>query len=325
MSHRARVEAAISREKPDRPPVALWRHFPRDDQTAEGLARATVEFQAAYDFDLVKVTPASGYPAESWGAELEHADNAEGTRNYLKRPVRSPDGWHELETLDVTRGVLGRELEALAAIRKDVGDDVHVLQTIFSPLTIARQLAGDLVLEHIRENSEDLKAGLRTIMETTRRFALHSLDHGADAIFFATQLASYGHLSTEAYRGFGVEYDVPLLESARERTEFVLLHLHGTDPMFGLASAYPVELVNWHDRETTPSLGEGKRLFRKGGVVGGLNRSGALVRGSPEAVRREVEDAIAQTEGVGVIIGAGCVTLTTTPDANIRAAREAVE
>ena len=58
-THRERIQAAIKGEIIDRPPVALWRHFPVDDQSPETLANATLYFQNNYDFDLVKVTPAS--------------------------------------------------------------------------------------------------------------------------------------------------------------------------------------------------------------------------------------------------------------------------
>ena len=42
---RERLEACLSGRLLDRPPVALWRHFPVDDQTPDGLAAATIEFQ----------------------------------------------------------------------------------------------------------------------------------------------------------------------------------------------------------------------------------------------------------------------------------------
>ncbi len=325
MTHRERMEAAIRGEQPDRVPIALWRHFPMKDQTAEGLAQATIEFQKRFNFDLVKVTPASGYPAEAWGAKLRPAHNAEGTRAYLFRPVQRPQDWHHLTALEVTAGVFGRELRALELIRQGVGEDVHVLQTIFSPLTSAQQLSGELVFEHLRKYPDDLKAGLRTITETTARFAIACLERGADGIFFATQLASHDLLSNEEYREFGVEFDIPILECVRGRAKLLLLHLHGTSPMFGLVSLYPVQVVNWHDRETRPSLAEGQRLFRRGAVLGGLHRSNTLLTGTPEDVQAQVRDALEQTGGVRVIIGAGCVTLTTTPEANLRAAREAVE
>ena len=39
-THRERIQAAIKGEIIDRPPVALWRHFPVDDQSPELLASA---------------------------------------------------------------------------------------------------------------------------------------------------------------------------------------------------------------------------------------------------------------------------------------------
>ena len=59
ISHRQRLETCLSGDTPDRTPVALWRHFQVDDFTPVGLARATLAFQYSFDFDLVKVTPAS--------------------------------------------------------------------------------------------------------------------------------------------------------------------------------------------------------------------------------------------------------------------------
>ena len=56
ITHRQRLETCLTGQKPDRTPVALWRHFPVDDQTPEGLAAATLNFQSTFDFDLVKVT-----------------------------------------------------------------------------------------------------------------------------------------------------------------------------------------------------------------------------------------------------------------------------
>ncbi len=324
MTHRQRIEAAVRGERPDRIPIALWRHFPYVDQTAEGLARAVIDFQEAYDFDLVKVTHTSGYPAEAWGAELEHADNEEGTRHYLKRRVTGPGDWHSLEPLEFDRGVLARELHALELIRQELGADVHVLPTIFNPLTIAKQLAGDeALLDHLRHHPDDLEVGLGTIRDFAARFSLACLEHGADAIFFATQFASRDRLTDEEYRRFGVPFDMPVVDTMRPHTDLILLHLHGTNPMFELANEYGVEVVNWHDRETSPSLAEGLARFRKGAALGGLLRTD-LVDGTREGVAAQARDAIEQTGGQRLIVGVGCVTLTTTPPANIAAARDAV-
>src|SRR5437868_14504820 len=64
MSKRDRLVAATRGEETDRPLVALWRHFPVDDQDPEQLALSAVAFQSHYDWDFLKLTPSSSYVAE---------------------------------------------------------------------------------------------------------------------------------------------------------------------------------------------------------------------------------------------------------------------
>ena len=61
MNKRERLEATIAGQQTDQIPVALWRHFPGDDQAPASLAAATIAFQQRWDFDFVKVTPASSF------------------------------------------------------------------------------------------------------------------------------------------------------------------------------------------------------------------------------------------------------------------------
>ena len=84
-THRERLEACLSGKLSDRPPVALWRHFPVDDQSPENLAEAHLAFQRTYDFDLVKVTPASSFCLKDWGADDVWEGNTEGTRRFDAR------------------------------------------------------------------------------------------------------------------------------------------------------------------------------------------------------------------------------------------------
>src|SRR5512136_1419423 len=99
-SHRSLLETCRSGVRPNRTPVALWRHFPVDDQTPGGLAAATIDFQRTYDFDLVKVTPASSFCLKDWGVEDEWQGATEGTREYTKRRIIQPEDWGHLEVLD---------------------------------------------------------------------------------------------------------------------------------------------------------------------------------------------------------------------------------
>jgi uroporphyrinogen decarboxylase len=94
--------------------------------------------------------------------------------------------------------------------------------------------------------------------------------------------------------------------------------------MFDLAAEYPAQVLNWHDVETPPSLGEA--LGRtKMALCGGIRQWETMMRGTPEKVEAEAKAALAATQGRRFILGTGCVTPITTPTCNILAARKAVE
>ncbi len=323
LSKRERLEAAIEGALTDRPPVALWRHFPVDDQNPADLADSTLAFQYQYDFDFIKVTPASSYCVRDWGARDQWEGNAEGTREYVQQPVRSPEDWHGLPTLDATQGALGAQLECLERIRDAVGDDVPFIQTIFNPLSQAKNLAGKSHLtSHVRQYPDAVRRGLEAITRTTVGFVEAAREAGIAGIFLAVQHASYSVLSEDEYREWGTPFDLRILEAA-EGLWLNVLHLHGDRVMFGLLADYPVQVINWHDRETPPSLAEGQALV-KGAVLGGLRQWETMLRGTPDEVVQEARDAMAQTGRCRFILGTGCVTPITAPWANLRAARQVV-
>jgi uroporphyrinogen decarboxylase len=323
VNKRERVYAALQGSPVDRLPVAMWRHFHKQDQMPETLAQATLEFYRRYDLDLIKVTPSGLYAIEDWGASIRYSSD-DDTPSRLKRPlIEGPEDWRELAALAVGQGALGRELQALVAIRDELGkNDAPVLMTLFSPLTLAYKLAGDAVEQHVRDHPSDVHFGLATIAETMVRFAAAALTAGADGIFFATQLARSSLLTAEEYRDFGERYDLIVLEYLTPQTDLIALHLHGKDVFFDLVNFYPVSAVSWHDRETAPSLREALTRTRKT-LMAGLDRD-LLAKGSPEDVAEQVRDAHRQTGGVGLILAPACVIPPEAPEENLRAVVEAV-
>ena len=322
ITHRERIETCLQGETADKTPVALWRHFPVDDQNPEELASSIVAFQQTYDFDLVKVTPASSYCLKDWGVEDEWQGNPEGTRQYTHRVVDSPDDWLKLSALDPYNGFLGNQLTCLNLICDRLGPDVPVIQTIFSPLAQAKNLVGgEKLLVHLRQYPEAVLEGLKTITESTQRFIEAANKTGMAGIFYAIQQANYLLISESEYIQFGHKFDLEIL-TITSKNWLNILHLHGNDIMFRLFTEYPVQVINWHDRETFPSLEEGKQLF-PGVVCGGLQRERTMNLGAPEEVHSEAVDAISSTENKRFILGTGCVLQVTTPRANIIAALKA--
>jgi uroporphyrinogen decarboxylase len=321
-SHRQRITACLAGQATDRIPVALWRHFPVDDQDPLALAAAHVAFQRAYDFDLVKVTPASSFCLKDWGVQDTWEGDPEGTRRYTKAVVSKPADWESLPELDASAPHLAAQLTCLRRIREELGPDTPVLQTVFSPLAQAKHLSGEqTLLNHMRTSPAALARGLATIAASTKAFIDAAGQTGIDGVFYAVQHAQSSLLSPAEFSRFGREYDLDVLNSARGLW-FNVLHLHGEDVYFEAVSDYPVQAVNWHDRETPPSLAVARAKFQ-GALCGGLDRDTLVCRG-PAEIRSEAADAFKQVNGRGLILSTGCVVPIIAPHGNLIAAREAV-
>jgi uroporphyrinogen decarboxylase len=159
------------------------------------------------------------------------------------------------------------------------------------------------------------------ITDVTIDFSLAALKAGAHGLFFATQLATTDVLTVAEYQKFGVVFDLTVLKAIEGKTRINMLHLHGENVMFDLLATYPVDMINWHDRLTAPSLGKALEKS-KGAVVGGVEERNLLVSGSEGQVRAQVRDAIAQTGGRRLVVGPGCVAAIAATERNIRAVVE---
>jgi len=316
MTRRERIEAALARKPTDRTPFAVWRHFPEDDPNPRALARATLAFQARFGSDFLKVTFAGGYAVADWGCVEADRVEPDGHRPCARHAVAARGDWKKIRALDPREGEYGRALEAVGRVLDGLRDDVPVVATVFSPLSLARKLSGERLNEDLRERPGDVEAAIAAIAETEERFAALCLDRGAAGIFYSIQAGSRRHHTVEEYLRVGEPHDRRILESLRGRSALTILHAHGADLHFDRLSALPAGAVNWEDRATPPSLAEGLAMV-PGAVIGGLDQWKTLRQGSPAAVRAEVEDAIAQTGGRGLILGPGCVLPLDVPDANI--------
>jgi uroporphyrinogen decarboxylase len=317
------MQSCLRGEKVDRTPVSLWRHFPVDDQTPENLAQATLQFQSLYDFDLVKVSPSSSFCLKDWGVEDAWMGDTEGTRRYTKRVIAKPQDWERLPVLEPTADHLDAQLTCLRLIRAGLGPEVPMIQTIFSPLAQAKNLAGaERLLVHLRRYPQALLKGLETITESTRRFMETARDVGVDGFFYAVQHAQAHLLSEGEYTSFGMPFDRMLLDPVQDLWCNVL-HIHGQDIFFDLMATLNLPIINWHDRDTEPSLSKARKEFA-GVVCGGIGRD-TLVYQDPEQVQKEAEEALKHTGETRFVLSTGCVVPIIAPHGNILKARRSVE
>ncbi len=320
MSRRERIVAALDREPVDRVPYAFWRHFPRVDRNPAGLAQATLRFHERYGSDFVKVTPAGGYAVEAWGCVESADERPDGHRPCASCAIRDAEDWKKIRPLDP--GAAPGYVEQIETIIRMGFDrrigDAPVVPTLFSPLSLARKLSGNRLDHDLREHPTLVRDAIEAITETLIRFTALALDEGVSGIFYSIQAASRTLHTDQEYAEFGEPYDRRVLESVRDRSILTIVHCHGTELMFDRLADLPGHAWNWDDRATPPTLRYGKSRVA-GAVVGGLHQWKTLRDGAPEGAVAEAKDAVAQTDGVGLIVGPGCVLPNETPDANVAA------
>jgi uroporphyrinogen decarboxylase len=304
----ARVQAALAGAPVDRPPYSFWTHLPGIDLDPVQLAEHTAAFATRHGVDFVKSMPNGLYCVEDWGAQTDYSEIERGGVARVVRPaVSAAADWPRLASLDVGRGSFGRELAHLALVVRHLGPRVPVLATVFSPLTIAGKLSNAAHREHARSHGAALHAGLATITEVTCAFARAAIRTGGAGIFLAVQDATRGAFDRAAYAEYGEPYDRRVLAASRDAGAwFDVVHMHGEHVHFELLSRYEVAALNWHIGETPPSIAAYRASGGRRPILGGMQRA-HITRGDRAAMRADIERAVAESGGLGLLLAPACV------------------
>ena len=273
MTHQERVRATLERRDIDRVAVSMWRHFYKDETTAEGLAASMLGFQREYDWDFMKVNPRASYHAEGWGMRTSYAT---GEPKVIETPVKSPDDWLKIEPLSLETPVLAEQLKALELIADGLKGEVPFIMTVFTPLSVAADLAPSEpeFIRYLREHPDKVKAALAAITETFTAFSRACLDRGARGLFYATtSWATSDAITEEEYRALAMPYDLQLLAGLPAH-EFTLLHICRDNNFLPLFKKYPVPAVSWDARAAhNLSLAEGRAALGGKVAVGGIGQA----------------------------------------------------
>ncbi|MEF3274812.1 MAG: hypothetical protein K6356_10545 [Chloroflexus sp.] len=339
LSKRERVDAALTGQQVDRVPVSAWRHFIPAERSSVTLAEATLADFHTFDWDWIKLNPRATYYAEAWGNRYDF-DRYDGVLPRLvARPVRGVDDLGRITPVEPTVGVFDEQLDAIRRVRRAIGD-THLLQTIFSPLSVLAfltaplgdqtvSLGPDADMGHLRTlihtDPAAVHAALDAITTTLAGYAAACLEAGASGIFFAiVRLARANVLSEAEYATFGRPYDLRVLAAAHGAT-FNLLHICGPRVYFDLALEYPVHALNWAAvGQHNPDLAMA-RTRTSLALVGGINEHGTLLHGTPADVAAEAAAALAAGGTTRFLLAPGCGVSIDTPSANLIALRRAVE
>lgn len=321
MDGRGRVEAALAMGIADRPPVGAWGHTYREEWSPADLAAVTVGRARQFGWDFVKFQPRATCFAEAFGSVYKPAGHP------LKGPVMVSAAVPDLEawrTVSATNPkALHDQAESLGMVARELGDRTPVIQTVFSPLTVAGYLVGkskSRVIRELRKNPDLVRPALERIADMLVDFAQRSVKAGAAGVFYAISgYASKDAMPEAVYRELVLPLDVGVLERLPREAWFNAVHLCGSHLHFGLVRDLPAQVVSWSIHNLgNPSLVEGRTMSGRP-VMGGLGQRGTLLYGPPEEVEAEARRAVAETGGRGLLLAPGCSVPTRARDINLAA------
>lgn len=278
-----RVSAAIDGQQPDRIPASVWFHFGSEHLRPEDVAKLHVAFYRTYRWDVLKVM---------FDYRLALAEEADSGDALNLDALASKTDW---------RAPFVRQQACLRHLLSEVGDEVPLIETVYSPwMYLLRHVGRDQQAALL--DRPDLTAELLDrLTEETCRHVDALGDLGVFGIYFATVAARTATESPEF--ALQAPYDRAVLRRANGMVRF--LHLHGSHTRPQRVAGYPREVLHCDDRDpTNPDLAA-MRGHQRGAIMGGLAQSG-LTAMSLAAVRTQVADAIDRAGPGGFLLAPGC-------------------
>lgn len=333
MTRWERIQAVLAGERPDRTPVTAWRHFPYHEADPDDLARTTLAFQSEYDWDLVKLQPSSVHFSEAWGGRYDYGSYQGNHPLLVQRACQGPADLVRVEPLPGNAGPFAQQLQVIRTLRAAWGEDVPLIQTVFSPLSVVESLLTGALpkdrqeshLAHLlAEHAGVVHQAARAVAATLADYCRHLLQAGADGIFYAvTSQAREPYLTRDEYRAFARPYDLEVL-NAVAAARLNVLHICGSHIHFDDFLDYPVPVLSWAATQPgNPSLAEAARRSRFA-LMAGVPEKTVFLQGDPQAVTAAVQAAEAATGGRRLIAAPECSYPPAVPAENVRALRRAV-
>lgn len=240
----------------------------------------------------------------------------------LADPVRTMPDVERLslfDPLEKTRFVP----DAIAALRKLVGDNAAVLGFAGAPWTLAAYLVEGKASRHFEKikamtsrNPEVLRELLSRLSKMTSDYLEAQVDAGADAIQIFDTWA--GELTARDYRAWALPPAREVIAAVRKKGKPVIYFLTGTAPHLDAMAETGADIlsIDWR-----MELLDVRRRFPEKVLQGNLDPAALL--GTPEAVFAQTREMVSSMGGRGHILNLGHGILPSTPIECVEAFYEA--
>lgn len=284
-------------------PAAFFLHFAPLYHRGQPAIEKHLEYFQATGMDFVKIQYELKFPTLA---------NIEKPADWAKMPLYTEEFF--APQLDVAAGLVQR-----------AGKEALVIMTLYSPFMCAGHAIGaERVVRHMQDDPQAVKTGMEIITASLMNFVQGCIARGIDGFYHSTQGGEADRFSTrEPFLECIKPFDLILMNEINQRLPFNILHV--CDYHSGYADLspfldYPGHVVNASlklgDRQLTPK--EVSQLFRRP-FMGGLDRHGVLVHGTPAEIRQAVDDVCAQAPD-RFMLAADCTVPSEIDWANLRLA-----
>lgn len=294
-----------SQSNPAYTPAAFFLHFDSAYHRGRAAVDKHLEFFHKTGMDFVKIQYEHPYP--------------------LVPGIATPKDWNKIPRYG--KEFFEHPLQVVDGLVKAAKDEAMVIVTLYSPFMCAgHAVQADVRDRHMQADPEAVKKGMEAVTESVLTFARECIRLGVDGFYASTQGGESGRFEDEAVFNECVKpYDLAVMEEINQKCSSNILHICDYHLPYKDLSPYldyPGQIVNCNLQldGSQVSAKDVARMFGRP-YMGGLDRHGILVDGSPEQIRAEVQKVLSDAPEA-FILAADCTVPSTISWDNLRLAIE---
>ena len=317
MNSKERVFAVINGKEADQVPSCFSLHFPQGCERGEKAVEAHVDFFEQTDTDICKIMNENLVP---------YCEGICSGSDWKKIPSFNAESSFMKEQIDMTKRILDKSDPSkfyIGTLHGVVASALHPIEKKYG-----YEMGRLTLAEHLRQDKDAVADALKRIAEGMCQLAEKYVEIGLDGVYYAALGGEYRYYSDEEFESYIKPLDEQILSAIQRSGGVSFLHICKDRLNMQRYTDYGkyADVVNWGVYEAPFCLNEGKKMFPDNTIMGGLaNRSGVLVEGTEEEIRREVKKVVEEFGREKFILGADCTLPTDISYQRIRAAVEAAK
>jgi len=327
-----RVDIVLRGGIPDRVPVDLHNFlktaqasglpYPEYFQNGEAMAEGQIKAWREFGQDVLVLENGTAALAQACGCQVEYLqDSAPVT---VGSAIRSLDDLDRLVLPDpYTAHPLAENLKTTRIVMREIGQQAFIMgRADQGPFSLASMLLGmETFLMALSDpaQKEKLHRLLEFSLEVVYRYAVAQMEQGAHVTSIGESLSGPDVCSPKMYKEYEWGYAKRLVERLQARNIRLAYHICGNATrIVNDMVATGASILELDYKCDLPKIKEA--TLGKATILGVIDPSGILERGTPDIVASKVREELAVlAPGGGLILGPGCALPPRTPAENIHA------